>query len=55
MNIKENKESTKKLKQIFKNRVFEVGNNQNPFVQYVGATQSSRDTLTFMKRSKIFY
>ena len=53
--LEENNESTKKLGEVNKKTDVEDGDNQTPAVQNITSTQSLRDTLAFMKKSKIFF
>ena len=47
-------ESTKKLAETLKNLDVEDRNSQTPAIKNIIGTQSLRDTLALMKRSKIF-
>ena len=47
-------ESTKKLAETPKKSDVEDGNSQTPAIENIIGTQSLRDTLALMKRSKIF-
>ena len=47
-------EPTKQLDGIVKKSEVEDGNNQTPAIEKITSTQSSRDTLAFMKTSRNF-
>ena len=47
-------ESTTKIGEILEKSDVEDGNTQTPTLENITGTQSLRDTLTLMKRSKIF-
>ena len=47
--------SFKKLMQVFKEPNSEDGNAQAPYIEIVTATQSLRDTLSFMNTNKSFF
>ena len=48
-------ESTKQLGEIVKKSDVEDGNTQTTAIEILTGTQSLRDTLSLMKRSKIFF
>ena len=48
-------ESTRKLGEVLKKPDSEDGNSQTPAIQNIISTQSLRDTIAFMKRSKIVF
>ena len=52
MNINE---STKNLGELVKKPDLEDGNNQTPAIEKTSTSQSLRDTLSFMKKSKNFF